>query len=197
MKKNKQPMQFHLDPLTCIVTKDRRHWVSMAEAKARYDTHHNEGDNPTYIQYQKRIFDEFIGMYIVGSKVMDFGSGEGEVLKQFIPNLVCYDLYYHPDQTVLNTTYDSIILIEVVEHFEQPLLEFKQLVERLNPGGRLIIQTQFYDTFEAIASWWYVRDATHVSFYCEDSFRWLCEEFNLNLIYVDGQSRVVLEKSII
>lgn len=195
MKKTNQPMQFHLDPVTHIVQKDQRHWVSVAEAKARYDTHHNEGDNVTYIQYQKRIFDEFIGIYMTGPKIMDFGSGEGQVMNQFIPGIVCYDLHYHPDQTVLQTTYDSIMLIEVVEHFEHPIAEFEQLIQMLNPQGRLLIQTQFYTNTEDIAQWWYVRDVTHVSFYCVESFQWLCRQYNLKLIYTDGKSRVVLEKS--
>lgn len=188
-------MQFNLDPVSYIVKKDERHWVSWTEAKARYDTHHNEGDNVTYIQYQKRIFDEFIGIYMTGHKIMDFGSGEGQVMKQFIPELVCYDLHYYPDQTVLNTPYDSIILIEVVEHFEDPIAEFEKLIQLLNPQGRLLIQTQFYTKMDDIPHWWYVRDVTHVSFYCMESFEWLCKQYNLKLIYTDYKSRVVLEKA--
>jgi SAM-dependent methyltransferase len=197
MKKKTPKIQFHLDPITHLVMKDRNHWISMPAAKARYDTHHNGEDNFEYIAYQKRIFDDFIGIYLKPGKSMDYGCGEGAVLKQFIEDLSVYDLFYHPDQSVFKQTFDNIILIEVVEHFEHPIEEFKRLNERLSPGGRLIIQTQFYEDFEAIQTWWYVRDTTHVAFYHLDTFKYLCERFNLKLIYTDNKSRVVLEKPVL
>jgi SAM-dependent methyltransferase len=197
MKKKMPKIQFHLDQKTLLVMKDQAHWVSMAEAKARYDTHNNGEDNIEYIAYQKRIFDDFIGIYLKPGKSLDYGCGEGAVLTQFIPNLALYDLFYHNDLNVFKQTFDNIILIEVVEHFENPWLEFTRLKDLLNPGGRLIIQTQFYDDFEKIHQWWYVRDHTHVAFYHATTFKVLCEQLDLKLIYTDDKSRVVLEKPVL
>lgn len=197
MKKKTPKIQFHFDQMTHIVRKDRKHWISLTDAKARYDTHHNGEDNLEYIAYQKRIFDEFIGIYMNKGTTLDYGCGEGAVLKQFIPDLALYDLFYYPDRAIFNQRFDNIILIEVIEHFEEPIQAFKGLVELLNPGGRLIIQTQFYEDYDNIHQWWYVRDVTHVVFYNIQSFYYLCEHFDLKLIYSDNKSRVVLEKPVL
>ncbi len=197
MKKKTSKIQFHLDETTHLVMKDQKHWVSKVDAKARYDTHNNGEDNLEYIAYQKRIFDDFIGIYLKPGTAMDYGCGEGAVLKQFIPNLALYDLFYHNDPNILEQTYDNIILIEVVEHFEQPMADFKRLEALLNPGGRLIIQTQFYEDFDNIHQWWYVRDETHVAFYHLKTFEVICERLGFKLIYNDNKSRVVLEKPVL
>lgn len=195
MRKKTQKFHFHRDPTSQIVTKDQIHWVSSEVAKARYDTHENGVNNVDYIAYQKSIFDEFIGIYLKQGSTLDYGCGEGAVLQRFIENLYIYDLYYHPDLSIFKRTFDHIILIEVVEHFEKPLEEFERLAALLNPGGRLIIQTQFYQNFDEIEQWWYIRDTTHVSFYNKAAFRFISSKLGLTLIYTDDKFRVVLEKS--
>jgi SAM-dependent methyltransferase len=197
MQKKTPKIQFHLDQKTHLVLKDRKHWISLEDAKARYDTHHNGEDNLEYIAYQKRIFDEFIGIYMNRGKTLDYGCGEGAVLKQFIDNLAVYDLFYHTDASIFEQSFDNIIMIEVVEHFEDPLNDFKRLTELLNPGGRLLIQTQFYENYETIHQWWYVRDATHVVFYNLEAFKYISAYFGLQVIYTDNKSRVVLEKTVL
>ncbi len=194
MRKKTQKIHFHLDLASQIIQKDQSHFVSSEVAKARYDTHDNGVNNIDYIAYQKSIFDDFIGMYLKQGTSLDYGCGEGAVLQRFIENLFIYDLYYHPDDQIFKRTFDNIILIEVVEHFEFPLMEFKRLTELLNQGGRLIVQTQFYTDFEHISEWWYVRDSTHVSFYNVEAFKFLAQALGLTLIYTDYKSRVVLEK---
>ncbi len=197
MTKKNRKIQFHKDETSYLVMKDPQHFPSNEAAKARYDTHHNGEDNDEYIAYQKRIFDTFVGIYLKPGKSLDYGCGEGGVMSNFIEGLALYDLYYHPDSKVLQTTYDNIILIEIVEHFESPMTEFKRLIDLLNHGGRLIIQTQFYTDFEGIEQWWYVRDTTHVAFYHLNTFEYLCKQFGLRLIYTDMKSQVVLEKTVL
>lgn len=197
MTKKTSKIQFHRDDTSYLVMKDPQHFPSNDDAKARYDTHHNGQDNAEYIAYQKRIFDTFVGIYLKPGNSLDYGCGEGGVMSKFIQDLVLYDLYYHPDVKVLEKTYDNIILIEIVEHFESPMAEFKRLVDMLNLGGRLIIQTQFYSNFNDIEDWWYVRDTTHVAFYHLHTFEFLCKQFGLRQIYTDMKSRVVLEKTVL
>ncbi|MCU0105046.1 class I SAM-dependent methyltransferase [Acholeplasma vituli] len=194
MIKKTTPLQFYLDPETQILHKDLKHWVSDDEAKKRYDTHNNDADDFKYIEYHKRIFDEFIGIYMHEGTILDYGCGEGLIQKHFIPGLFGFDLYYHNDQKLLTQTYDTIICIEVVEHFKDPIPEFKRLTELLKPGGRLLIQTQFYPELDKVPSWWYVRDITHVCFYQFVSFEYLSKLLGLTIIYSDYKSRIVLEK---
>ncbi len=197
MSKKATKIQFHLDFDTKLVTKDPSIWVSSNDAKARYDTHKNSAEDLNYFNYHKRIFDEFIGIYIKQGNVLDYGCGEGAMQSKFIPNLQLYDLYYHKNETIFNQTFDTIILIETVEHFESPWTEIERLIHLLEPQGRLLIQTLFYPNFENISSWWYVRDVTHVSFFCLETFEYMCKRYGMRMIYTDFISRVVLEKSVL
>lgn len=190
-------IQFHLDPNSKIITKDLVHWVPIETQKKRYDYHHNDLDDPNYVLYQKKIFDEFIGIYLKQGDLLDYGCGEAAILKTFIPNLRVYDLFYHNDVTVFESTYDTIILIEVMEHLENPEAVIQKLTKLLKPKGRLIIQTQFYPSLERMSDWWYVRDVTHVSFYNLESFKYFAARYGIELIYTDFKSRVVLEKTVL
>lgn len=194
MIKKPLPIQFYLDPETHLVHKANKHWVSDIEAKERYDKHHNDEMDEKYISYHKRIFDTFIGIYMKNGSILDFGCGESIIQKRFIPDLVGYDLYYHNDPIVLESTYDSIILIEVVEHFQDPVGEFQKLFNLLKPGGRLLIQTQFYPDIDELNRWWYTRDVTHVVFYQYAAFEYIANRFGFSIIYSDYKSRIVLEK---
>lgn len=197
MSKKATKPQFNLDLDTKLVTKDKSFWVSSNDAKARYDTHKNGSEDVNYFNYHKRIFDEFIGIYIKQGNALDYGCGEGAMQTKFIPNLNLYDLYYYNDEAIFNRTFDTIILIETIEHFESPWIEFDRLIQLLEPQGRLLIQTLFYPDFKDISSWWYVRDVTHVSFFCLETFESMCKRYGLRMIFTDFKSRVVLEKTVL
>jgi len=177
-------IKLHMDSKSGLVYKDESHIVNKDAELARYLAHNNTLSNSRYYDYQKRIFDTFVSQFIQG-KILDYGCGEEAPLKAISQlDMACYDLYFFKDEKVLKTTYDTIILIEVIEHFSQPNIMFKQLVDLLNPKGRLIIQTEFKPAFEVIHDWWYIRDETHLSFFDEKVFH-----------YFADKNRIVLEKA--
>ena len=78
--------------------------------------------------------------------------------------------------------YDFITCTETAEHFYDPFKEFNTFNDLLKPGGWLGIMTSFLTTDDKFENWYYRRDPTHVTFYCEKTFQvmasqrdWTCE----------------------
>jgi len=107
-------------------------------------------------------------------------------------------------------TFDIITLIEVAEHFVQPLAEFTNISALLNPGGVLCGTTGCRDFAEICrdskpdAEWWYCNTANcdngHISLYSLSSLLYLARQCNLELFLEPrdpavtdymGQSQVV------
>ena len=72
--------------------------------------------------------------------VLDFGGNGGELIK----HLICYKTYQCVnDIRDANGKYDTIVMLAVIEHIAVADIEgiMKQLIERLNPGGKIVITT--------------------------------------------------------
>lgn len=188
-------IKLHMDNESGLVYKDVTHHISNKAELSRYLTHNNQLSDPRYYQYQKSVYDDFISRFIKGS-ILDYGCGEEAPLKSISGlDMACYDLYFFKDPKVLENKYDSIIMVEVIEHFRSPFDEFEMLVNRLNPKGRLIIQTEFKPNYDSIHTWWYIRDETHLSFFDEQVFQFLAKKHGLNVIFSNQKNRIVLEKA--
>ncbi|MDY0209997.1 MAG: methyltransferase domain-containing protein [Acholeplasma sp.] len=187
-------LKLHRDAQSGLVYKDVSHHISLEKEFARYKTHHNELDNPNYMAYQTSIFKSFIEPFVVGEKHLDFGCGEFGPLKQISGyDVALYDYFFHPNQSVLKSTYDTVWLIEVVEHFVEPMVEFERLYNLLDSRGRLLIQTEFMPQ-TGIENWWYLRDETHFSFYDDQVFDYIAKQFGFVIIDSNHKNRIVLEK---
>lgn len=104
-----------------------------------------------------------------------------------------FDPIYHPDQELLQRSYEFVTCSEAAEHFHDPAQEFERLFGLVKPGGILGIMTNIlYDEID-FESWWYTRDPTHVVFYREETFRWLGKKYNARL-NATAKDVVVLEK---
>ena len=42
--------------------------------------------------------------------------------------------------------------------------------------------TQTIPEAEAFADWYYIRDPTHVAFYCQATFEWIAQHDNLTIL---------------
>ena len=190
-------MILHLDETSKIVKKDKGLFVSQEQAKKRYLTHHNQLTDERYLKYQTSIYETFVSLYLKTPDILDYGCGEAAPLK-YVSGLemALYDLYFFNDESVFNKRYDTIILIEIVEHFEDPFDTFDKLCSLLKPGGRLIVQTEFKPAFADILDWWYIRDETHVSFYDLEVFQYIAKRFDLSVIYTNDKNRIVLQKEV-
>lgn len=150
------------------------------EQKRRYDFHVCDAG---YRRYMERIKQQILP-FIREGLCLDYGCGSIHLLSTLLENqrIACdyYDLFYYP--TLTDKQYDTIILIEVFEHLEHPFDELTALLKHLKKGGRLIIKTKPYPP-ERLETWWYLRDATHVSFVSEKTFLLWQKLFPFSLIW--------------
>lgn len=157
--------------------------------KERYDLHICDDK---YNEYMGSVFLK-IKDFISGN-VLDFGCGKTHILSDIINDngLNCdyYDYYYYPNLD--NRKYDTIILIEVIEHILDSKTLFFMFDSLLNVHGKLIIMTNFL--VKDLNNWWYIRDKTHISIYNLKCFEILAEKYNYNIIYTNNKNLIVLEK---
>jgi len=165
------------------------HGLTPSEEQARYELHNNIPD-PAYVSMFENIL-QTIEPFIQG-EVLDFGSGQYNVLEQLLNarySISSYDLFFHP--TPLQT-YETVIAIEVVEHFKDPRDEWPTLARILRPKGHLIVQTRFVE--EPFTDWWYQRDPTHRVFYTLIGLQRLAQKLGLTVTFSNNHSIMVLTR---
>ena len=160
-------------------------FLTAEQEKAEYDLHRNELDDPGYRDFLRRLAEPLSQRLGVGASGLDFGCGPGPALAAMLRergySVALYDIFYHPDPTVLNRRYDFICATEVVEHLHRPGKVLQQLWEMLGPGGYLGVMTKLVKDREAFAAWHYKNDATHVCFFSEQTWRWWAGECGARL----------------
>lgn len=180
---------------------DRTQLLGFSQEKERYLLHQNSNDNQGYVNWLGKIADCAVReVDLNGKNVLDYGCGHTPVLPEILKGKVshisrvdCYDLYFFPD---LNFTekYTCIFAVEVFEHFRDVYKEAAQVFSLLETGGYIVISTGFLPEENKFASWWYIQDATHISFYSMETFKWLAETFSLKIIFSDEKNIVILQK---
>lgn len=157
------------------------------EERAVYDRHENSPQNAGYRRFLSRLYAPLRERLAEGAAGLDFGSGPGPTLSVMFEEaghpMAIYDPFYAPDETVLGRSYDFITTTEVIEHLFAPGRELERLVAMLRPGGWLGVMTKRVTSRQAFAGWHYILDPTHVCFFSEDSFRWLGDRFDLDVVF--------------
>lgn len=163
-----------------LVFVDSAGHVTFEAERQRYLQHDNSAADAGYVAHLMRLVDAVRAHVPAGSAGLDFGCGPQPVLAQLLNDAAyptsSYDPYFFPDAAVLAQRYDFITCSEVVEHARAPRVLFDELGALVRPGGTIAIMTQLYDGVEDFAEWWYQRDATHVSFYCKGTMRWIARD---------------------
>jgi len=165
---------------------DKLYFIDPVEEEQRYLEHNNSIKDNEYRAFLSRLSDPLKEKISLGSNGLDFGCGTGPALADMLTQdgfkVELYDPFFFPDKGVLSKQYDFITCTETVEHFYDPFKEFNILNDLLKPGGWLGVMTSFLTSDEMFESWYYRRDPTHVSFYCEKTFQviasqrnWKCE----------------------
>lgn len=171
--------------------------ISAKEEKERYLSHNNGIDQPGYVKFLKRAVDpaeKFIYEDMLG---LDYGCGYSPTLSKILEQkgYSCedYDPYFVPNE--LNKKYDFIFSTEVFEHFENPAAELETIDQILKRNGLLIIMTERWDDLNRFGKWYYTRDESHIVFYHDETFDYICEEFGYQKIYDDEKRVIILRKS--
>lgn len=162
----------HLDPA---------HRLSRDAERSRYRLHENDGSDPGYVSFLKRLADPVMERLRPGARGLDFGCGPAPVLSEILTAAgfpcAAYDPFFAPDESLLDKRYDFVTCSEVIEHARDPAHMFATLRRMLSPGGILGVMTMFHPGEAAFADWWYRRDPTHVCFYNEATMRWIGERY--------------------
>jgi len=88
--------------------------------------------------------------------------------------------------------FNSITLLDVIEHLPHPMVSIQKLKKLLLPGGVLIISTGNTDVIPwrlLRCSYWYYF-SSHVSFFNPRWFNWLAKKLNFSILSIDKFARV-------
>lgn len=172
--------------------------LSPADEHAYYDLHENTLEDAGYRQFLSRCYEPLLKALPARSYGLDFGCGAAPLLAQEMRKaghqMETFDLFYQPDRSVLNHSFDFIVATEVVEHLAAPGDELERLWGRLRPGGILALMTKLVLSPERFANWHYIRDPTHICFFSTRTFEWLAQRLGASLEFVDGDV-IFLRKS--
>jgi len=167
---------------------------SLLEEKMRYDKHINNIEDPGYRNFIRPLVEAVEKDCAVEGEGLDFGAGPGPVAAAMLGEkgyqVTLYDIFYHPDETVLSKSYDFIICSEVIEHFRSPADEFRKLRRLLRPNGWLYCMTEMYTEEVDFKNWPYKNDPTHLFFYHSFAFKWI--EDNIGFSEVRFKNRLII-----
>ena len=174
-------------------------YQDIADQKERYDLHENAAENEGYRAYFQRFLDFVLPAVRKPENALDFGCGESSLLASMLEEegIPCdfYDPIYHPDGLDDTKKYDLIVSTEVFEHLQQPKEVFEDLLNRLNKGGYLAIQTEFHpNEMTAFMNWYYPKDPTHIVFFTLQTFEVLADLYKCRMVDDNGKNMVVIKK---
>ncbi len=162
-----------------LVFVPRAQMLDAAGQKARYLQHNNDVDDPAYREFLGRMYYALRPHLSAGARGLDYGCGPGPALQHMMIedgfDVDVYDIYFYPDETVLQKTYDFVTCTETVEHFEDPRGELDRIDGLLHPGGWFGVMTGMLESWDDFPAWYYHRDPTHVNFFSRDTMRWIAE----------------------
>ncbi|KJY84395.1 2-polyprenyl-3-methyl-5-hydroxy-6-metoxy-1,4-benzoquinol methylase [Vibrio galatheae] len=165
--------------------------------KAHYDLHENDPSDQGYRRFLSRVADPILARIEPNSHGLDFGCGPGPTLSLMLEEqghtMSLYDIYYHPEASVLERSYDFLTATEVIEHLYEPNTVWQQWLNLVKPGGWIGLMTKLVIDAEAFASWHYKNDHTHVVFFSRNTFRYLAERDQLKLEFI-GNDVILLRK---
>lgn len=161
------------------------------QEKIRYDQHQNEetsGYTTFLAPLVKDIHSYFLSKQQNISEIsaLDFGCGPTAILSGLLKekgfSASNFDPYYFPDYEALRKTYQVVTSTEVWEHLYNPAEEIKKQIRLLKPGGLLGVMTSAHHGQAVFSDWYYRRDLTHVTFYSEQTMKWIANTFELRLL---------------
>lgn len=172
--------------------------LDSAQEKAHYDLHDNDPSDVGYRRFLSRLSQPILERIDPHSQGLDFGCGPGPTLSLMLQEqghtMSLYDIYYHPDKQVLQTSYDFITATEVIEHLYEPDRVWQQWLNLVKPGGWIGLMTKMVIDVDAFANWHYKNDPTHVIFFSRATFQYLAERDQLELEFI-GNDVILLRKA--
>jgi len=177
--------------------------------KAVAERHYREQWKKTSTDYWRQQADELqrlFKMYHQPRRILDFGSGSGELTKELerrgfdITPLEPMIHGYLKNQHYQHK-FDVVIGIEVIEHLPNLWHELYEIEKVLIDNGIMVFTTLLTNSFvdlvitaKAFKTWWYKDDQTHVNFFSDRSISALAQIGGYEA-YIHGKNCFVLRKS--
>lgn len=131
-----------------------------------------------------------MGRLTPGARGLDYGAGRTRTLAALLTDrgfiVDRFDPCFEPNPSALATTYDFVTCTEVFEHFHEPRRDLAVIARLLRPGSLLAVTTALVGVETDFTTWWYSRDATHVSFYRHETLAWIATRFDWELTDVSA-----------
>ena len=157
-----------------FISLDPKFRLSSSEEKDRYKQHNNDIYDANYRLFLSKLFKPLQGKLQDGAKGLDFGCGPGpalaEMFKEAGYQVDLYDPFFFNNEIVFKKAYDFITCTETIEHFFEPVKEFKRIDEMLVKESFLGVMTTFLTDEKDFGRWYYRKDPTHVAFYRPETF---------------------------
>jgi hypothetical protein len=171
--------QFHACSNCGSVFRHPDYLLSWELEKERYLLHQNDVEDQGYQAFVSPLVTAVCQSYSPKAIGLDFGAGTAPVAAKLLGDknyrLKLWDPFFHSDTSVLKTTYDFIICCEVMEHFYDPLKEFRLMKSLLHAGSKIFCMTDLLPQMTSFKDWYYKNDKTHVLFYSEENLKWIKE----------------------
>jgi SAM-dependent methyltransferase len=169
--------------------------VSIEEEKLRYGKHTNDKGDKKYVAYLSDIADEVLGLPVKSPAVLDFGSGPQHVLADIVNGrgvrCVPHDPLYGLTAEGDGERFDIVVACEVFEHLRDLAAEISFISCIVKPGGFVYVHTQLYDGVKDFSSWWYIKDVTHINFFCGTTMETVGEMMRRKIVSTDTKSTVI------
>lgn len=181
-------------------------YLTLEEIKHHYQSQHTNSFD--WNEKAKELL-EVVSFAVTPRKIFDFGSGAGFLADAFRSMGLEVDNYEPMLHGVFrtgiyNNSYDLVILNEVIEHAEDVKKMFDNVYSLTRRGGIILISTLMTDKLinesdrfqEHFKNWWYKDDPTHISFFCQLTFEYLCEmknSYSLQMLAA-GPNGIILQR---
>ena len=173
-----------------------KYYLSTNEEVLRYGKHDNSLKNSNYCDYLLSVYNSFNTRQII-EPILDFGCGENAVLTELLRqngiDIDGFDPNYE-NFILKDRMYNTILSIEAVEHFREPMVSFTIMNNLLNSGGDIFIRTELLESVPYFSAWWYKNDPTHIVFYSRTSFEFISDYFSWEIVSFDNKNRIHLRK---
>lgn len=188
---------FYRCPKCHFISKDERFLLDNLEEKSQYDMHENSMQNSGYVAMFEKFIKNFLLPFKTQGKLLEFGCGPGPVLATLLQSrgfdVTKYDLFYYPDTTYKQKSFDIITSTEVLEHLQNPLEYFLHFKDILHQDGIICLMTLFVSTDDReFLQWWYRRDPTHISFYHPKTIEYICQLLDMKIKKIDEKNSFTL-----
>jgi len=169
----------------------KENYMNSEDEKKHYEYHNNDVEDKGYQNFVSPITNSILNDFNDSHKGLDFGAGTGsavsKVLKDNNYSIKQYDPFFHNHKELLEKKYNYIASCEVVEHFHHPDEEFKLLKSLLEENGKLYIMTHLYSPEIDFASWYYIKDHTHVFIYQKETMQWIAKQYEFSLVEIENR----------